>query len=140
MEKAMSGWYLLRWPLVVLVIALGGAYMFRYEPLVEDNSLRLAVVWDRWTYQVCVYGFFEARQLSCSPEALAASAGSSARGEASESVSRVDQLRSAGFSLEEISAWVAKETKALKSQGVSDAEIARYFADSKMPRPRGILK
>ena len=136
----MSGWYLLRWPLVVLFIALGGAYMYRFEPLVEHNSLHLTVVWDRWTHQVCVYGYFEARKLSCSPEALAASAASSGGSEPRPSASRTELLRSAGFSAEEISAWVAQETQSLKSQGVSDAEIAQYFADSKAPRPRAVSK
>lgn len=131
----MSGWYLSRWPLVVLLIALGAAYMYRFEPLVENRSLHITVVWDRWTHQICVYEFFEVRKLSCSPEALAAS---SAGPQSNRPVSHADLLRSAGFSTEEINAWVGKEIQSLKSQGVSDAEIEHYLADSQVPKPKGI--
>ena len=44
---------------VVLGIAAGGAYMFRYAPLSEDGA-----VWDRWTQDICAYDTSE-RKLLC---------------------------------------------------------------------------
>jgi len=131
----VGGWHLLRWPLVVLVIALGLGHMFRYESLNESDSLRLTTVWDRWTHQTCVYGFFEARVLSCSPEALAVSA-AQAKSPAM-APSRIEVLRSGGFSEDEIKTWIEKETKALKSLGVSQSDIDRYFTDATFPKPTG---
>lgn len=59
----------LRWSIATLVV-FGGAWMFRYEPLPTDNSLRAIVVWDRWTQQQCIFIFAENRGLHCSMESL----------------------------------------------------------------------
>jgi hypothetical protein len=61
-----------RWPVVVLAIAVGAAWMFRYEPVHTGTPLEVVAVWDRWTHQLCAFTFAEAhgRGLYCSAKAL----------------------------------------------------------------------
>ena len=130
----MSNWHLWRWPFVVLILALVAAHMYRFEPLPTARSLHATVLWDRWMHQVCVAQLFKGGVISCSPDALSAS------GEAKLSSSRADVLRAAGFTPDEIDAWMNEETKALQANGVSQAQISHYLSDSSAPRPNGTNK
>lgn len=59
---------LLRWPVVVLLVAGSAAYMYRYEPVASPNSLQAIAVWDRWGHRLCLSSFYEAPGLHCSKE------------------------------------------------------------------------
>jgi hypothetical protein len=38
--------------LIVVVLAAGAAWMFRYEPM-DSHTVGIALVWDRWTHEAC---------------------------------------------------------------------------------------
>ena len=59
---------LLRWPIVVVLVAGSAAYMYRYEPVPSPNSLQVIAVWDRWGHRLCLSSFYKAPGLHCSKE------------------------------------------------------------------------
>lgn len=83
---------LLRWPVVVLLVAVGLAYLYRYDAVTQlgTNAPTTVVVWDRWGHRVCVAYFLGLSGLYCDAEKWrdAAAAADQAAGAAADEARR----------------------------------------------------
>ena len=114
------------WGTLILIGALAVAHLLRYTPLPGGEPMGVSPVWDRWFQRVCVVSFAGDNRVSCSLDAFAGQFSKAQKDERSP-LSRVEQLRQAGFAEREILEWVEKESKAKRQQGMSDVDLAIYL-------------
>ena len=57
------------WFAFAVVVSVGAAYMYRYEPMSSSMMPELQV-WDRWTQRVCIVGIRTDNKLICSEKDL----------------------------------------------------------------------
>jgi hypothetical protein len=112
--------------LLVVVSGLVLAHFYRFTPMPGGEPLSFTPMWDRWFQRVCVVSFAGDNQVSCSMEGFTGQFSRS--NEATPSpMSKVEQLRRAGFSEREVLEWVENELKAKRQQGMSDTTLAVYL-------------
>jgi len=109
--------------LFIVVSGLVVAHFFRFVPMPGGEPFGFYTIWDRWLQRVCVISFVDDNRVSCSREAFQRQ--SSTPNEAKpRPMSKIEEMRQAGFSDLELLEYVEEQIKIKRREGMSDVDLA----------------